>query len=315
MRIKFKKLLPLTVLLGIALTTVAYNNVNKTKETKLISYESYAKVKAPKEAINSVVKTKFIPRNHPVSNNKKIIANNNDELLKKLSNNIESHQEIVHIIYPGKRGEQLLDLVVEMTGFDTSGNLITDYAMYSNGDIKFTYLNKNVDIETNKKIDEWCSKNLYEEMTDYEKVRKIHDYLIDTNYYTMGNNVGEVESYNKEGYSVYDASALILGNGGVCDGYSRAFQKMCNSAGVKSLRLTGYATNNGIKQYHAWNAVKLANKWYYLDITWDDPTDGSEVKKSGFENHNYFLKSESDFSKTHKPDMKFITGSESDYIN
>ena len=37
---------------------------------------------------------------------------------------------------------------------------------------------------------------------------------------------------------------------------------------------------------HVWNAVKLDDKWYHLDLTWDDP-----ISKNGTDSllYNFFL--------------------------
>ena len=37
---------------------------------------------------------------------------------------------------------------------------------------------------------------------------------------------------------------------------------------------------------HIWNAVEIDNKWYHIDLTWDDPVvdDGKDYLK-----HDYFL--------------------------
>lgn len=46
---------------------------------------------------------------------------------------------------------------------------------------------------------------------------------------------------------------------------------------------------------HAWNQIKINGKWYFVDATWDD---GSCVleEKSHPVKHEYFLKSETEFS-------------------
>jgi hypothetical protein len=56
---------------------------------------------------------------------------------------------------------------------------------------------------------------------------------------------------------------------GVCADYSRLFQKMCESAGLESVTVTGTSSTrldrNG---KHAWNAVKFDGSWHLMDATW-----------------------------------------------
>ena len=54
---------------------------------------------------------------------------------------------------------------------------------------------------------------------------------------------------------------------------------LCKEADIP----VGRVTNNG----HAWNAIQLDGKWYYVDCTWDDPS-GTAQKVSGSERHTYF---------------------------
>ena len=50
---------------------------------------------------------------------------------------------------------------------------------------------------------------------------------------------------------------------------------------------------------HGWNMVKLNNKWYHVDVTYDDPIiNGSNKNKTP--RYTYFLKSSSVMKKTHK---------------
>lgn len=58
---------------------------------------------------------------------------------------------------------------------------------------------------------------------------------------------------------------------GVCEHYSRLYKRMCDFAAVECVFISGNAkhiskriSNLG----HAWNAIKLNDKWYLLDATW-----------------------------------------------
>lgn len=56
----------------------------------------------------------------------------------------------------------------------------------------------------------------------------------------------------------------------VCEGYAKAFQYILNIRGIDNIYIIGNASGSG----HAWNMIFIDNVWYYMDLTWDDQTDG-----------------------------------------
>ncbi|MBP3429003.1 MAG: Ig-like domain-containing protein [Clostridia bacterium] len=120
-------------------------------------------------------------------------------------------------------------------------------------------------------------------MSDYQRARVLHDWLIhNANYdYT---------------YSNYDAGGVLLRGTGVCDSYARAYQMLLAAAGVESMIVSGTAGSNAdLADWgaHAWNLVRLGGKWYHVDCTWDDPGEG------GYERHTYFCLSDEAIAKDH----------------
>lgn len=93
--------------------------------------------------------------------------------------------------------------------------------------------------------------------TDYEIALWMHDWLI--------NNADYDETYTH-----YGADGVLCGGTGVCDSYSKAYCYLLEAADIPVMRVTGVANGGG----HSWNAVQLADEWYYADATWDDPTGG-----------------------------------------
>ncbi len=99
-----------------------------------------------------------------------------------------------------------------------------------------------------------------DEMTDYEKVLSIFDYICVATVYD-----DDIVSYNEEelsfiAYKSFFLEGVFEEGLAVCDGFSKAFSLMCNMEGVDAFRITG--------SEHAWNKVKLDDKWYVVDITW-----------------------------------------------
>ncbi len=113
------------------------------------------------------------------------------------------------------------------------------------------------------------------EGNEWQTVLNIHDWLAENMYYDAGLNY-------------YGSDAMLRGYG-VCDSYSRAFQMVCEKAGITASRVTGEVGNRRIS--HAWNAVRIDGKWYQVDVNLDDPGSafpGEGCAKSGRENHDYF---------------------------
>lgn len=72
----------------------------------------------------------------------------------------------------------------------------------------------------------------------------------------------------------HTAYGSLVGGQAVCDGYSGAFQLLCNYAGIESATIIGHANWDGMnskaRDNHAWNLVTLPSGSYYCDATWDD---------------------------------------------
>lgn len=131
-----------------------------------------------------------------------------------------------------------------------------------------------------------CSKYVRKEMSDYEKIYAAHAWLIqnvkyDKRLYTKG-TVPAISHYAE---GAFDKGIAV------CDGYSKAFMAVMEHYGIPCKMVTG--------GYHAWNIVKIKNKWYHIDCTFDDP-----VVNGKFNNKNiymdFFLKTDKEMYSTHK---------------
>ena len=95
---------------------------------------------------------------------------------------------------------------------------------------------------------------------------------------------------------------------GVCEEYAQSFKKICALLHIKAEVIKGYVRNiteeignPSISTNHAWNAVKLNNKWIILDATWAAGYEynGKWVRK--FDNYFYSIPKDKIF-KTHLPE-------------
>jgi Transglutaminase-like superfamily len=91
----------------------------------------------------------------------------------------------------------------------------------------------------------------------------------------MENISYDYENYNKDlaGEKMNDdcclVESIIQRKKAVCEGYANLFNVLCQSIGIKSVKIIGYALSND-ETDHAWNAVKINRLWYLMDLTWAD---------------------------------------------
>lgn len=94
---------------------------------------------------------------------------------------------------------------------------------------------------------------------------------------------------------------------GVCEEYAQSFKKICELLHIEAVVIKGYVRNTVSEidhpkklPNHAWNAVKLNNKWLLLDATWAAgyAQNGKWIQK--FNNYFYNIPKEKIF-KTHFP--------------
>lgn len=169
--------------------------------------------------------------------------------------------------------------------------------------LSFSYYDTAAEEEAvNKNIRSFFSKYNVNDYSDYEMLKIIHDYIIDSceyNYNDMENN------YN---YSAY--GALIKGKA-VCQGYALAFYRLAKEAGFDVRIAVSDEKGN-----HAWNVVRLGGKSYFVDCTWDDNDDEAADDS---EKYLYFLVDYTslrayDKGTEHTLDNE-IHGEDSDFVN
>ena len=118
------------------------------------------------------------------------------------------------------------------------------------------------------KINEMIKDN----MTTEEKIKKIHDYIIDsTKYDTL-----KSDNIPDETYKSNTAYGVLVQGYGICSGYSDTISIFLNKLGI-----TNYKISNDT---HIWNLIYINGIWVHLDSTWDDPISDKNINRD-----TYFL--------------------------
>lgn len=113
--------------------------------------------------------------------------------------------------------------------------------------------------------------------TDYEKALYVHDAIINSTEYDSEN-----AKHNEGAHLWGTAYGTLVQHKSVCQGYSEAYKMVMNRLGIECGVCGGMAKDES----HAWNYIKLDGKYYWADLTWDDPFLNGE---SGYLTHVYFL--------------------------
>ena len=187
---------------------------------------------------------------------------------------------------------QLFDLAVQHTGKGNEGDYIlwhcqgwhvgANCSSNPNGgfDMNITYTVSYLSDAAQEEKVAQIEKEVFQTLkisgkSDYQKVKAIYDYICSNVSYDYTN-------LNDDTYiQKYTAYAALIDKTAVCQGYASLLYRMVLDAGVDARVISGDAGGP-----HAWNIVRLKDKYYNLDSTWD----------AGRENYSYFLKSMKAFS-------------------
>lgn len=126
--------------------------------------------------------------------------------------------------------------------------------------------------EINNKVDKILNENVNNNMPPKEKIRAIHDYIINHTEYDKL----KYENKNDDTYKSNTAYGVLIEGYGTCNGYADAMEIF-----LDKMNIINYKISN---EEHIWNLVYLDGKWYHLDLTWDDPISDININRD-----TYFL--------------------------
>ncbi len=177
--------------------------------------------------------------------------------LEEIGNNKELLSTINNFVHP----------------YNSFSSIIFTYNTKGEFDIKVNkiYSEENI-VKINEVVDRVIKENIVDTMTTTQKLKIIHDYIIDnTKYDTL-----KSKNINDMTYKSNTAIGVLLEGYGICSGYSDAMGIFLDKLGIDNYKISN--------DTHIWNLVKVNNKWLHIDLTWDDP-----IYEQNLNRDTYFL--------------------------
>lgn len=177
--------------------------------------------------------------------------------LEEIGNNKELLSTINNFVHP----------------YNSFSSIIFTYNAKGEFDIKVNkiYSEENI-VKINEVVDRVIKENIVDTMTTTQKLKIIHDYIIDnTKYDTL-----KSKNINDMTYKSNTAIGVLLEGYGICSGYSDAMGIFLDKLGIDNYKISN--------DTHIWNLVKVNNKWLHIDLTWDDP-----IYEQNLNRDTYFL--------------------------
>ena len=240
----------------------------------------------PNELQEYIDKT-FNKKNYVVATPNDYYLNGNFSFIKSYTDDVSNKEELLEYIYyvinsgvtyaDGECTKQYTECTNDIKNIaedEETLTLINNFVHPYNSfkTISFTYNNRgrfSIEIEhvytkeeiskINYVVDNQIKLLITDNMTSVDKIKAIHDYVINnTKYDNLKTN-----NINDDTYKSNTAYGVFIQGYGICSGYSDAIAIFLDKLGIENYKISN--------ETHIWNLVHINGVWVHLDATWDDP--------------------------------------------
>ena len=149
------------------------------------------------------------------------------------------------------------------TSYDGFGN-ITIY-------VTKTYTEETISLIT-AKVNTIIEEIITEEMIIKEKIRVVHDYIINHTKYDSERLNNKIIKYDSE-----TSYGVLFEGYGFCSGYADTMAIFLHEFNLNNYKIAS--------ERHIWNFLYVDDGWYHIDVAWDDPVNETR----DILDHTYFL--------------------------
>jgi len=217
----------------------------------------------------------------------------------------------------------LLFFFISSAGFSQDfariDNIVKSYPKYTKPEQLARKISKDFQDDASKvrAAFRWLTYNIRYNLEEYFEPRKV----IQFRYADEEERLQKLQAIKDE-----IVEEAFLTKMGVCEEYAQSFKKLADLMNIEATVIKGYVRNSAYEigrvpqtTNHAWNAVKIENKWILLDATWASGYlyNGKWVKNF---NEYYYAIDLRKVNRTHYPDdrkWKIVleSGSLEDFYN
>ncbi|MFY0629981.1 MAG: transglutaminase [Flavobacteriaceae bacterium] len=180
-------------------------------------------------------------------------------------------------------------------------NIVNSYPRYTSPEQLASKIAKDFKDDASKAraAFKWLTNNIRYDLEEYYQPKR----TISFRYTTEEERLSKLQAIKDK--IVKDA---FLTKMGVCEEYAQSFKKVADLLGLESEVIKGYVRNSAQeigkpprRTNHAWNSVKINNRWILLDATWAAGYLYNGAWRKNF-NEYYFAVDPKKIGRTHYPD-------------
>ncbi len=103
-----------------------------------------------------------------------------------------------------------------------------------------------------------------------EKLKLYHDFLC------------EQLTYQIDAPNAHNMYGALIGGKCVCEGYAESFKALCDLSDIPCVLVVGTGVSGEKPEAHKWAYCLVDDKWYAVDVTWDDQDKTSQIMDDYF---------------------------------